>query len=62
MQAITVYITNFGCITMTEDFNDCKSFVNYKIHQTQKVAVEVMIEFVVRGFTAYVNATGVVVK
>lgn len=62
MQAITIYMTNFGCIVVTKDLIDCKSFVDYKSHMTQKFAVEVMIDFVVKEFVIYVNAAGVVVK
>lgn len=62
MQAVTIYMTNFGCIVITKDLIDCKSFVNYKSHITQKVAIEVMIEFIARRFATYVNSAEVVVQ
>lgn len=62
MQVVIIHIINFSYIVVTEDIINCKSFVNYKDHIIQKVAVEVMINFVARRFIAYINAARVVVK
>lgn len=57
-----VYITIFGCIAATKDLIscdsllNCKSFTDYIRYVIQSVTNEVIIDFDIKKFAAYINA------
>lgn len=61
---IVVHIIVFDCITINGDLIDCdspfdnKSFANYTYLVMQKIAIEIIINFIVRGFIIYINTIG----